>query len=283
MGTSNTRDKTYSFTPKIPGPFALTFIGLGIPIFIASWVFIFVESQGKRSLFSLENLDRAQSFLGQVFGADTWKSRGAELPDVFILATDTIAMSVLAIALAGVFSVVLLPLATARQDDQRAGYLANSGYAVMRALFVFTRAVPELLWALIVVFIISPGIFAGAIALAIHNFGVIGRLGADSIESLDRAPVVALESIGASSAQRYVIGVLPLVSRQLLTFLFYRWEVIIRTTAVVGFVAASGIGYQMRLDLSLFRYDEVGRLLIAYVVIVWMVDLLSTLVRRAFK
>ncbi len=192
-------------------------------------------------------------------------------------------MSVLAIALAGVFSVVLLPLATARQDDQRAGYLANSGYAVMRALFVFTRAVPELLWALIVVFIISPGIFAGAIALAIHNFGVIGRLGADSIESLDRAPVVAIESTGATSAQRYVIGVLPLVSRQLLTFLFYRWEVIIRTTAVVGFVAASGIGYQMRLDLNLFRYDEVGRLLIAYVVIVWMVDLLSTLVRRAFK
>jgi phosphonate transport system permease protein len=196
-------------------------------------------------------------------------------------------MSILAFVIAGVLAMVLIPLASSNISHDRVSgrgkWIRFAVFATTRGVFIFTRSVPELLWALVVLFVISPGILAGAVALAIHNVGVIGRLGADTVEDVSPAPIDALRSTGANTAQIYLHGVLPLVARQLLTFQLYRWEVIIRTTAVVGFVAASGLGYQMRLDLSFFRYANVGQLLFAYLLIVWSVDALSALARKSMK
>ena len=75
-------------------------------------------------------------------------------------------------------------------------------------------------------------------------------------------------------------AVLPQVLPQLLTFLLYRWEVVIRTTVVVGFVAASGLGREFRLSMSFFQYDRVTLLLICYLLLVVGVDLASAGLRR---
>jgi phosphonate transport system permease protein len=112
------------------------------------------------------------------------------------------------------------------------------------------------------------------------NFGVLGRLGAELVENLDPRPLKALRSSGASNLKLLMYGILPQVRPQLLTFVFYRLEVIVRASAVVGFVAAVGLGYQLRLDLSFFRYTDVAMLLVAYVLSVWLVDLVSIGMRR---
>jgi len=276
-----------TFSPSRPSRFVVGITTFVVATMALSWAYIASTAQGKPSPFTSSSLDRAFNFFSDLAGSGSSYWQTADWAEVGRLTADTVAMSVLAAVMAGLIAVLLIPFAASNLAKPGgrgiSGVLRTAIYAITRLFFMFTRSVPELMWALVVVFVISPGILAGAIALAVHNLGVIGRLGADIVEDVESAPITALESTGASPIQRYVTGVLPLVARQFMTFQFYRWEVIIRTTAVVGFVAASGLGYQLRLDLSFFRYAEVGHLLIAYVLIVWSVDILSTFARRSIR
>ena len=135
--------------------------------------------------------------------------------------------------------------------------VGGAAFFVMRAVFVFTRGVPELLWAMLIVFVFSPGVLPGALALAVHNYGILGKLSAEVVEDLDPRPARALRTAGAGNFQMLLYGVLPQVLPQFLTYMLYRWEVIIRTTIVVGFVAAGGLGREFRLSMSWFQYDKV--------------------------
>lgn len=281
--SSEQRSNSFHFAWDWPSRFTILLFGATLGLLATSWAYLISISEGRSSIFSKETLNRTNAFVNELLGvrSDSWSH--ANWSELVGLASDTIAMSVIASVMAGTAALAIIPLATRKSSHVSRGVVSRIAFAMARFSFIFTRAVPELLWALIIIFVISPGILAGAVALAIHNFGVIGRLGADTIEDLDDAPITALRSSGASSTQRYFTGVLPLAARQMVTFQLYRWEVIIRTTAVVGFVAASGIGYQLRLDMSFFRYAEVGQLLLAYLVIVWVIDLLSVMVRRSIR
>ena len=115
-------------------------------------------------------------------------------------------------------------------------------FGLIRVSYIFSRAIPELVWAMIVIFIFKPGILPGAIALALHNFGILGKLCAEVIEEvpiLVRSETLHLQ--GANRAQILMYGVFPTVLPQFLTYILYRWEVIMRTTIVVGFVGAGGL------------------------------------------
>jgi phosphonate transport system permease protein len=156
----------------------------------------------------------------------------------------------------------------------------RSLYFVVRGLFIVTRGIPELLMAMIVVFFFSPGLLPGAVALALHNYGIVGKLSAEVVENLDPRPARALQATGASPFQMLLYGIMPQALPQFLTYLLYRWEVVIRTTIVVGFVGAGGLGREFRLDMSFFRYTDVALLLLWYVLLVLAVDLISMYLRR---
>lgn len=249
----------------------------------ASWTRVLTQEGSGPGLLSAEAWRRAGDFLRALAGSGepdgpaflNWDSWQAALR----LAGDTLVMSVLAAGLAatGALATVAFGSSNLVGKGSRAG---RALVAVTRGVYVLTRAVPELVWALIVVFVFSPGILAGALALAIHNFGVLGRLGAEIVEDIDPAPVESLRSSGAGRVQLLFYGVMPQVIPQFITFLLYRWEVIIRTSVVVGLVAAAGLGYQFRLDLAFFRYSDVALLLIVYVLLVWTADLASIGLRR---
>jgi phosphonate transport system permease protein len=258
-------------------------------LIVSSWLYLASIPDNGRSLISSDSLARSAEFVGDLTGSNSSSSfwQHENWFDLAKLAGDTLAMSVLAAFIAGIAAFALIPFAASNvvivsaRSPRRLFQVAI--YGLTRFLFIVTRSVPELLWALIVIFVFTPGILAGALALAVHNIGVIGRLGADTVEDVEQPPIQAIRSAGAGPFQTYLIGILPQITRQLLTFQIYRWEVIIRTTAVVGFVAASGLGYQLRLDLSFFRYKEVGQLLLVYILIVWGVDAISALARRAVR
>ena len=129
-------------------------------------------------------------------------------------------------------------------------------------------------------FVLSPGILPGAIALAIHNYGVIARLASEVVEGIDTRPVRALQSAGAGRTKALLYGVLPTVLPRFMTYLLYRWEVVIRTTIVVGFVSAGGLGLEFRLAMSQFHYTTVTLLLMGYLILVLGVDVASSQLRR---
>ena len=278
--------------PRI-GPIGLSVIAFVLLAF-ASWAFILAgEDSGFPDLFSAKTWERAGDFIGALAGrgstgqaafldAGNWARTGA-------LAAETLAMSILAISFAGA-GVLLTFLPAARNVAM--GELVPSGrpsaawrslYFLLRSVFVFSRGVPELILAMIIVFFLSPGILPGALALGLHNYGILGKLSAEVVEGVDVRPARALRASGAGGFQMLAYGILPQVMPQFVTYLLYRWEVVIRTTIVVGFVSAGGLGHDFRLAMSFFHYTDVALLLIWYVLLVMGVDLLCAVLRRMVR
>lgn len=249
-------------------------------------------------------LQGADSGIADVVSGQTWSNAGRFLRDLLGLDMDTkpaylqldqwaekgklayhtLAMSVLAISIAGIGALLtFVPGARNVSDGDLGGTPSRTGrtmYFFIRSIFAFTRAVPELVWALIIVFFLSPGVVPGALALALHNYGVLGKLSSEAVENMDPAPARAIRSTGASNFQMLSYVVLPQVLPQLLTYLLYRWEVVIRTTVVVGFVSAGGLGRDFRLSLSFFHYTELALIIVWYLILVVGVDLVSAWLRR---
>ena len=136
---------------------------------------------------------------------------------------------------------------------------------------------------MMIIFIFKPGLLPGAIALALHNFGILGKLCAEVIEDMDLRPIRNLASSGASRQQILFYGIIPTVMPKFLTYILYRWEVIMRTTIVVGFVGAGGLGMQFKLSMSYFQYSELTLLLICYMILVIIADFVSESARKAAK
>ena len=260
-----------------------------LSLLIASWVFILVDDrQQGASFFSAATGVRAWAFVRDLAGIGrvTQPAYGemSEWWRIARLAYDTLAMSVLAISLAGLGALATFMFGARNvmvgELTPRAGWLSRTVFVAVRASWAFVRGVPELIWALLVVFVLSPGILAGAVALAVHNYGVLARLSSEVVEGMDTRPVHALRTAGAGRVQMLFYGVLPQVLPRFLTYLLYRWEVVIRTTVVVGFASAGGLGMEFRLAMSNFHYTTVTLLLMWYLILVLSVDLISSRLRR---
>jgi phosphonate transport system permease protein len=152
-------------------------------------------------------------------------------------------------------------------------------YYSARGLIGFARAVPDLVWALLFVTAVGLGPFPGGLALAVHSVGMLGRLFAETIENMDMAPIDALALTGASRTQVFTHGVLPTVLPALAGIGLYRLDENIRSSLVLGFVGAGGIGFQLLTAMNLFQYQEVSLLLIIIFTIVFLAERLSAVCR----
>ncbi|MDF2607979.1 MAG: phosphonate transporter permease [Bacillales bacterium] len=260
-------------------------------LLICPWFYIvIIDDASLKNLFTASNLDFAKMFFMNMFGvgndtpafldSERWKN-------AILLTYDTVKMGVLAIGITAVTSLLTVLFASKNiangELSSNKNFLGKPLFYFTRAIYIFIRSVPELVWAMIIVFILKPGIVPGAIALALHNIGILGKLWAEVIEDMDARPIRNLRLSGASYIQMLFYGVIPSVFPQFLSYLFYRAEVIIRTTIVVGLVGAGGLGQEFKLSLSYFDYTNLTLLLICYVVIVLIVDSLSSLSRRIVR
>jgi len=200
----------------------------------------------------------------------------------------TFAVSVLGTAIAVLLGILLAyPAAhrlhalagAARPSPGRGAALAAIAWTA-RGLLNMGRTLPELLWALVLIFAVGLGPFAGALALGIHTAGVLGRLYAEALEEVPTAPLAALREAGASDATASVFAVLPQAFPQLVAYTLYRWEVNIRASAVLGVVGAGGLGALLHVSLNLFHHHRTLTLLAVIVLLVTAVDLLSGAIRR---
>ena len=283
-------------TRAAPTPLApprVTFVRISIlvavALMVASWLVVLDADRVQRQpFFSGETLDRMELFAGDLLGIGSAGTpaflQWAEWGNAATLAYQTLAMSVLGIGFAALVALATFMFGA---STIMMGSLAPYGswlwrglFLLVRGLFVVTRAVPELIWAMLIVFVLSPGLLPGAVALGLHNAGILGKLASEIVEGLDPRPIQALRSSGAGRLQVMAYGVLPQALPRFIMYLFYRWEVIIRTTIVVGFVAAGGLGLEFRLSMSYFHYTTITLLLIWYLLLVLGVDLVSGVLRR---
>ena len=260
-------------------------VAVGVALVVAAWATV-LSAEASPLPPLPEIAARAAGFAGDLLGAGDATPAyrdGGSWARVGGLAVDTVVMSVLATGLAGLGALATVAGASRSLTVGEFGPGGLRGWVVhllSRGLHTVTRSVPEVVWALLVVFTLQPGVLAGALALALHEVGVLGRLGADVADSLDRGPLRALRAAGAGRTALLLYGVLPQALPQLVTFLLYRWEVVLRASIVVGFITGAGLGFALRLDLAFRRWTDVALVLLTYVLLVWAVDLASSLLRR---
>ena len=189
-------------------------------------------------------------------GADLWPPQvpGGSWSSLGSAALDTVAMAVLAMALAVAITALLAPGAASR------GRLVR---VPSRVSLLLLRSMPPTVWAVLCLFVLFPGILPGALALGLYTAGILGRLVAQAWESIDRAPQVALERAGVPPLLASAVSVLPASVQHLVFYSLYRFEICVRDTAVVGIVGAAGLGGILSERLAVFDYGSVTTVLAA--------------------
>ncbi|MDH4557956.1 phosphonate ABC transporter, permease protein PhnE [Pseudomonas sp. BN417] len=187
-------------------------------------------------------------------------------------ALETLAMSALGTLLAA-----LLGLLFALPAAGRFGSLAQGA---ARLLLNALRAVPELVWAALMVLAAGLGPNAGTLALALHTAGVLGRLFAEALENTPAQPAEAIRLNGGGRVAAFCYGTLPAVWPQLVAYMLYRWENNIRMASVLGFVGAGGLGQMLYMSLSLFQEAQAASVILAMLTLVLGVDALSGWMRQ---
>lgn len=250
------------------GP-CLTCLAVGVLLaaaVVASFAYLAVDY---RALLSREAAGAIGRFVAEFFPPD--------LSPAFLARVGWGAVQTLAAAAVGTGLAALGGALLSLPASGRWGGVAEHG---SRLLLNLLRSVPELVWAALMVLAVGLGPFAGAMALALHTTGVLGRLFAETLQNAPPAPEAALRDSGSGAAAAFAYGVFPLVAPQWLAYALYRWEMNIRMAAVLGFVGAGGLGQLLYYHLSIFQQAQASTALLATCALVLAVDALSGRWRR---
>ncbi len=150
----------------------------------------------------------------------------------------------------------------------------------VRGLLIVLRSVPELVWALVFVRVVGLGPTAGVLAIALTYGGMLGKVYGEILESDERQATHALLRNGAGRLQAFFYALLPQSASELTSYTVYRWECAIRSSAVLGFVGAGGLGQQMDNSMKMFQGSEVATMLIVFMLLVGLADTASAWLRR---
>ncbi|WP_425083984.1 phosphonate ABC transporter, permease protein PhnE [Ruegeria profundi] len=152
---------------------------------------------------------------------------------------------------------------------------------LFRRISDICRAIPEIVIALVLIFILGGGPVPAMIAIAIHTAGALGKLFSEVNENASLKPVEGLQSVGANWSQRMYLGVIPQVGPNYVSYALLRFEINIRASAILGFVGAGGLGYELRNAMSWGqgRYDEAAAIFILLFVTIVVVDQISGYLR----
>ncbi|MBP3039277.1 phosphonate ABC transporter, permease protein PhnE [Bacillaceae bacterium Marseille-Q3522] len=195
----------------------------------------------------------------------------ARIPNYILLMIETLAIAYAGTAIAAILAVPF-------------GFLAANNVSkisyVGKLILDGIRAFPELILAIIFVAAVGMGPYAGVLAIGIHSIGMLGKLYAEVIESIDMTAIEALKANGANRLQVIWYGVIPQVIPQFTSYAIYRYEIDVRSSTILGIVGAGGIGTPL-LTASMSRsWEQVGMILIIIIIVVSIIDLISAQIRK---
>ena len=244
------------------------------PLFVATefrpWVLFDQASRGPTLAF-------LAAFVPPAMGADFLR----------LVAVET--WRTVAIATAGITLALLIAIPATLLSTRALSVSSLSGRmaplpAVLRQLLrwalIVLRSIPELVWALIFVRVVGLGPTAGVLAIAVTYGGMLGKVYGEILDSGETGAAQALLRNGSGRLQAFFFALLPQNASELTSYTVYRWECAIRSSAVLGFVGAGGLGQQMDNSMKMFNGAEVCTLLLVFVLLVALIDGVSAMLRR---
>ena len=151
------------------------------------------------------------------------------------------------------------------------------------ALFIIvaSRSINSLIWGLLMVAVLGPGVLAGIVAIALRSVGFVGKLLYEAIEEIDEAQVEAVRASGASPAQVMSYGIVPQIMPAFATIAVFRWDINIRESTVLGLVGAGGLGLALEASLNVLAWPQVTVILLLILATVIVSEWVTARVRRA--
>jgi len=208
---------------------------------------------------------------------------------------DTLAFSVAAIVLAGLMA-LLASLFAARNIANAEPFLPgprapsttlrrawDAVVWIARVALIFLRAIPEYVWAFVLLTVLGPGAWPGVLALALHNAGILGKLFAEVTENADPRTPRALRAVGATRLQIATTAIWPESMNRFLLFFFYRWETCVREATVLGLLGFTGLGYYILQAKAALFWDRVLLWVLLGSLLIVVGDLISALARRVVR
>ena len=156
-------------------------------------------------------------------------------------------------------------------------------FLIARIITIFFRAIPEFIIAMILVIAIGFGAIPGVLALGIHTMGFLAKFYAEDIEHINKGPVEALKSSGASKRQIISFAVIPQIIPSFIANNLYILDRNIRMATMLGIVGAGGIGYELQSSFRMFEYQKVSAIIIIIFVTIFVIDHLSSFIRSKVK
>ena len=173
---------------------------------------------------------------------------------------------------------IAMPLAFAAAGPTTPSRLYVRPIAIL--LLVTSRSVNSIIWALMLVVLLGPGILAGVLAIAFRSIGFVGKLVYEAIEEAPELPVTAMETTGAGRAQALAFGLVPQILPTMAGVSIYRWEINIREATILGLVGAGGIGMALQASIDALRWSRVSVILFAILGTVVFAELVSARIRK---
>lgn len=261
---------TLSNGKKITQPFNKIWFVLGGLIIISLFFWSFITYNADAI-----NLQEMLSIIQRMFTPKRNRTWGDYFSFMFSLWPSL--FSTIQMSFAGTFigSVLAVPVAIlSSRNIVKSKFI----YSVSRMIMNFVRTIPLLVLALVSVFFVGIGILPGIIAITIFSFGIMSKMLYDVIETVDMSSFEALESTGANKTIAFRYSIVPQILPIYISYLIYIFEINIRSSAILGYVGAGGIGSVIK-DNVLYNYDRVGATIIYLFFAILIIQLISNYAR----
>ena len=153
-------------------------------------------------------------------------------------------------------------------------------YFIARTIMNVLRTIPDIVLAAVFVAIFGIGALPGVLALIFFSFGIMTKLMSEDIDAVDRGPLEAVRSVGATRTQVIAFAVIPQVVPNFISYILYTFEVNVRVSIVLGLVGAGGIGQILIENIRLFQYDKVSMIILVTFIAVIIIDGFSEYIRK---
>lgn len=186
----------------------------------------------------------------------------------------------LAIAFLGTFisAILTLPFAFLAARTKKGFFTPRS--TLGKLILTIIRVFPEIVLAIMFIKAVGPGAYAGVLAVSIHSIGMLGKLFSEAIENIDRGPNEAIVAAGGSTLDGLTLATIPAVLPEFMNYTLYRFEIAVRSAAILGIVGAGGIGAPLIFALQTRQWPKVGIILLGIIVMVTVIDFLSGQLRK---
>jgi phosphonate ABC transporter permease subunit PhnE len=170
----------------------------------------------------------------------------------------------------------LLSLLRSPKNPYRIGFFI---YSFTRSSLNLLRAIEPLIMGAVFVVWVGIGPFAGIMALILNSVADLGKLFSEQVENIEEGPLEAITATGANRVQMIVFAVIPQITLHYIAFAFYRWDINVRLSTIIGFIGGGGIGLVLQRSANLTQYSEASVMIIAIAVVVTALDYISSQLR----